>query len=342
MQSNATQGAANTQAGATREATAENARQYDRNIAIEQQRYNQNRSDRQPYMATGRTALAQYLREMGLPGVSSGGRAPAGGGGFLGIGGLTGAVQQALGTTSAPQQSRDQLRAQLAGQYTKPGEYKLIDYMGGDVMNYGYGPSTVDEAGLNAAIDRLMQQQTQQTQQPQYTAENGTSYTDGLPDMESIQTTAPQDVQLDPGYQFGLQQGQQAIDRQFAKQGGRNSGAAVKAGAEYATNYATTGYSAAYGRREDRLNRLQTLAGYGTTPASGSTGQQPNNGNAALISSQGNAAGAAQLAQGNIWGNAINQGVAQYNQSQNSGSGVTMPTSPFQTYTGDYNSLAYR
>src|SRR4051812_11608734 len=58
----------------------------------------------------------------------------------------------------------------------------------------------------------------------------------------------PSKIQMDPGYQFGLKQGQQAIDRQTAAAGGRISGAALKAAAQYGTDYATTGYSAAYGR----------------------------------------------------------------------------------------------
>lgn len=117
------------------------------------------------------------------------------------------------------------------------------------------------------------------------------------------------DVMSDPGYQFGLTQGQQALDRKTAAAGGRVSGAALKAAAGYATDYATTGYNAAYQRRQDRLNRLAALAGIGQTATSGTAaaGAQAAGANAQLISSQGNASGAATLAQGNIWGGAVNQ-----------------------------------
>ena len=37
--------------------------------------------------------------------------------------------------------------------------------------------------------------------------------------------TTAADVMADPGYQFGLEQGQQALDRRFAASGGRLSGA---------------------------------------------------------------------------------------------------------------------
>lgn len=117
------------------------------------------------------------------------------------------------------------------------------------------------------------------------------------------------DVMSDPGYQFGLQQGQQAIDRKIAAAGGRVSGAAIKAAGEYGTNYATTGYSAAYQRRQDRLNRLAALAGVGqtSTNATGQFGANTSNQISDLLTSQGNASGSARIAQGNIWGNATNQ-----------------------------------
>lgn len=292
MSSESASSAAGKQSASTDAATAENRRQYDRNIAIEQQRYDQNRTDRAPYMGAGRNALAQYLREMGLP------------------------YQQTAAPAGNPiaSLSRDQLRSQLLGQYTTgatPGGLGLVWRPGalGDSGGYTYGeqeptPGRVDEAGLNAAIEKQYQAGAGQSEQP---------WVD--------QTTAPQgiDPTKDPGYQFGLEQGQQAIDRKTAAAGGRVSGASLKAAAQYGTDYATTGYSAAYQRRQDRLSRLQTLAGYGSTPASGSTGQQPNNGNAALISSQGNATGAATLAQGNIWGNAINQAGAAFTRGGSNG-----------------------
>jgi hypothetical protein len=75
------------------------------------------------------------------------------------------------------------------------------------------------------------------------------------------------DVMADPGYQFGLQQGQLALDRKTAAMGGRVSGAALKAASRYGTDYATSGYNAAYQRRQDSLNRLAQLAGMGQQAA---------------------------------------------------------------------------
>ncbi len=117
------------------------------------------------------------------------------------------------------------------------------------------------------------------------------------------------EVMSDPGYQFGLDQGQQALDRKRAAMGGRVSGAALQAASQFGTNYAATGYGAAYQRRQDRLNRLQALAGIGQTATAGSAAAGMNSSNAisALLSSQGDANAAAGLATGNIWGGVANQ-----------------------------------
>ena len=126
--------------------------------------------------------------------------------------------------------------------------------------------------------------------------------------------TTAADVMSDPGYQFGLDQGQQAIQRRVAASGGRVSGAAIKAAARYGTDYAATGYAAADQRRNDRLNRLASLAGIGQTATGGSaiTGANAANQISNITTAQGNATGAAQIKQGNIWANTGNQLAALY------------------------------
>lgn len=122
-------------------------------------------------------------------------------------------------------------------------------------------------------------------------------------------TSAADVMANDPGYQFGLSQGQTALDRKIAAMGGRVSGSALKATDRYATDYATTGYNSAYQRSQDRLNRLAALAGIGqtATQASAASGQASTNAMTALLTNQGDASAAARLAQGNIWGNTGNQ-----------------------------------
>lgn len=128
-------------------------------------------------------------------------------------------------------------------------------------------------------------------------------------------------IQMDPGYEFARSQGQQAIDRQGAAAGGRISGAALKRASQYNTDFATTGYSAAYQRanqtRTDRLSRLAALAGVGQTATQniGALGADTASRNSALISDGASNRGAAQVAQGNIWGNAGNQIAALYGRN---------------------------
>lgn len=79
--------------------------------------------------------------------------------------------------------------------------------------------------------------------------------------------TSAQIMAQDPGYQFNLQQGQQALERAEAAGGSVGSGGADKAGIQYATNYATNAYGQAYnqfmGTRQANYGNLLSLAGLG-------------------------------------------------------------------------------
>lgn len=127
------------------------------------------------------------------------------------------------------------------------------------------------------------------------------------------------DVMSDPGYQFGLDQGMQALDRKIAAMGGRVSGAALKEASRYGTGYASTGYNAAYQRKQDRLNRLAALAGIGQTSTAGSAaaGAQSANAISGMLTSQGDASAAGRLATANTWANTGNQIAALYGRSAN-------------------------
>lgn len=164
-------------------------------------------------------------------------------------------------------------------------------------------------------LTRADQQQTRDDYAPYRVA--GTSALGSLQTDINTPVTAA-DVESDPGYAFGQQQGQLGLDRKAAASGGRVSGAALKAASEFATNYASNGYNAAYQRKQDRLNRLAAIAGIGQTATGSSSLAGAGAGNvnqitsilgqsANLQSSLGNAQGAATIAQGNIWGSAINQ-----------------------------------
>jgi len=148
--------------------------------------------------------------------------------------------------------------------------------------------------------------------------------------------TTAADVMQDPGYQFGLTQGQTALDRKIAAMGGRVSGAALKAAARYGTDYASTGFNAAYQRRQDRLNRLAALAGIGqsATGSSAAAGSHMADAVSGMLTSQGDASAAAQMARGNIWANTGNQIAALYGRKKTPQPKTPQPESDWSGWGG--------
>lgn len=133
---------------------------------------------------------------------------------------------------------------------------------------------------------------------------------------------SPQHVESDPGYQFGLQQGQQALKAAATARGMSDSGAALKEAARFGTDYATTKYDDAFNRqlqdRQQQLNPFLSLAGAGQVGTSqiGAAGQQFGQlaGNNALIA--GNASAQGLLGQASIYANAGNQLAGWYDNQQ--------------------------
>lgn len=139
--------------------------------------------------------------------------------------------------------------------------------------------------------------------------------------MLSRQVTADE-VMNSPGYQFGLDQGQNALARQLNARGLNASGAALKAATRYGNDYATTKFGENFSRvnsqRQDIYNRLMGVTDVGQSAANNTSAS----GN--IFASQagqnmigaGNAQAANSLAQGSIWGNALNQGLSIYNNNR--------------------------
>lgn len=88
------------------------------------------------------------------------------------------------------------------------------------------------------------------------------------------------DFQQDPGYQFRMDQGQQALERGAAARGGLMSGAAAKDTMRFSQGLASQDYQAAFDRfksnQASKLNPLQSLSGAGQS-ASGALGQAGQN-----------------------------------------------------------------
>lgn len=134
--------------------------------------------------------------------------------------------------------------------------------------------------------------------------------------------TSAQVMAQDPGYQFNLQQGQQAVQRAEAAGGNVGSGGALKAASQYATNYTTNAYGQAYNQfmntRQANYGNLMSIAGLGEqasmAASNAGTGAASNFSNTSLAgaNAQGNdlTSGAAASAAGtigaaNAWGGAL-------------------------------------
>ena len=138
--------------------------------------------------------------------------------------------------------------------------------------------------------------------------------------------------QNDPGYQFRLQQGTQALENSAAAKGGLLTGNTGQALENYGQNYASNEYSNVYNRAMNEYNtnvlgpynRLSSLAGVGqqTANALGQQGQAAAAGVAGINATAGqqvgqniNNAGAA-TASGYVGaGNAISGGINNIGQS---------------------------
>lgn len=91
------------------------------------------------------------------------------------------------------------------------------------------------------------------------------------------------DLEMDPGYQFRLQQGEQAIGRNRAAKGGRGGGAAMKELTQFNQGLASQEYQNAFGRQAGLAQGVDALAA-----------QQAGMGQQAALAAQRNQMGLAQ------------------------------------------------
>lgn len=123
--------------------------------------------------------------------------------------------------------------------------------------------------------------------------------------------TSAQVMAEDPGYQFNLDQGQQAVQRAAAAGGGAASGGALKAASQYATNYTTNAYANAYQQfmntRQSNYGNLSNLAGMGMQANNQLIGAGQNfaNQSSNLYVDQGNALAAGAMGSANAWSGAL-------------------------------------
>ncbi|MHB1098440.1 MAG: hypothetical protein ACYCZR_02680 [Burkholderiales bacterium] len=141
------------------------------------------------------------------------------------------------------------------------------------------------------------------------------------------------DFTADPGYQFRMDQGNQAINNSGAARGMQLSGATLKALQKYGQGVASDEYSNAYNRfnndQNTQFNRLSGIAGTGQTAtnqianmgtnyanAVGSANMNSANQIGQNMMAAGNARASGYVGQANSWNNAIGTGINAWQQNQ--------------------------
>lgn len=138
----------------------------------------------------------------------------------------------------------------------------------------------------------------------------------GLRNFDPTPTAAS--VMAEPGYEFGRTEGMRGIENSAAARGGALSGNTLRRLAGFNSDYATTRYGDAWNRAQanfgNRWGRLSALAGIGQTANQLTNQANQNFANNAgnNMMGAGNAIGAGAITRGNIWGNALNQGISQW------------------------------
>lgn len=162
-------------------------------------------------------------------------------------------------------------------------------------------------------LQREMWQQTRDDLSPWRTggntAQQALLYELGLGLAPTIDGGAYGGFTKTPGYDYRLQQGQNAIEASAAARGGLNSGATMQALQENGQNFASN----EYGNYLARLGGLSD-AGMGAAGATANANANAASGISNALGSIGNAQAAGAIGQGNAWGNALGNvyGVTNY------------------------------
>ncbi len=287
MGQDAASSTASAQLAAAQESNKLQKEMFDKNIELQA-----------PFRQAGLNALNQLMYGVGVPN--------------------TGVV-----TATPSDQSYDAIRKELLSKFTTQGQGGPV--AGQAESNDGTvgfirgltgqtGTSTVDEAGLDAAIRQRMAENAgaavSNTQQP-----GGPGYGDLTRDFTMS------DFKADPGYDFRMSEGMKAIERSAAARGGLNSGATLKAITRFGQDTAAQEYGTAYNRfrqgQQVKLNPLQSIAGVGRT----ATGQINSlNSNYATnvgnnLTGAANASGAATIAGSNALSGSLTNGINSWQQA---------------------------
>lgn len=259
------------------------------------EQYNQTRGDLMPWQDTGKLANTKLADYLGLTTPQSR------------LGGLT-APTRAQFTKAAPAP----VVQQNSGGWDRGGQINTVAMPPSNLPWIGGAPATTgqsnfDQVGYDAALSDYNTKLRGASGNP---AGYGTL----------LDNFTGQDLTSEPGYQFGISQGEQGINRMAMAGSGRNNGATMKALLKYNQDYAGTKFNDAFNRDSTNKSRtygfLTGVSGQGENAAAQTGGLGANAaGNAGNFLTQGadaSAAGTVGMA------NAVSGGVGNYlNYSQN-------------------------
>jgi hypothetical protein len=219
----------------------------------------------------------------------------------------------------------------------------------------GVSSSNAANAQTNAANQaaNLQEQQfntTQQEQAPYRAAGTGALNTITGDQATNTGFAAPFNFQADPGYQFQLQQGQQAINNSASATGGVLNGGTLKALDQYTTGLANTTYGDAYNRylanSNQQYSQLMGVASLGenATQSTANAGATAANNAGNYLTQAGNATAAGDIGVGNSVNSGLSSlgllGLAGY-ANQQSASSYNPANNPPPASTYGVNSSGY-
>jgi hypothetical protein len=289
----------------------------DQATELQREQYNQTREDNLPWMQRGNAAGTRLNTLLGLS---------------------TGATTLADGKKPL---TAEEIRLELRDQYLRGGGPGVTGQnptgsgwtpegganLGGSMNDTYTGQNTMatnsqagaggyNDADLEAAVQARMA-----TQNAELAAAQGAGSDDPQYGMLTRQFTGA-DLENEPGYKFGLQQGTESLNNSLASRGGIYSGAAGKALQRFGQDYAGSKFGEAWNRDASEKNRL-----FNMFSGVAGTGQTANNqvqsagqvfaGNAGNnIMGAANARGSSYIAGSNALQSAVNGGVAAWNNKQ--------------------------
>lgn len=149
------------------------------------------------------------------------------------------------------------------------------------------------------------------------------------------------DLASEPGYQFRLGEGINALNKTAAARGGLVSGRALAEAARYGQDYASNEYQNAFNRyytqRNQILNPMQSLLGQAQTSAGniGTAGQNYATGAGNTIMGAANARASGYVGGANALGSALSGAVTPY-MNYNMINAMRTPSNPYAFGAGGY------